>query len=66
MRTAYPEPDTTVPLTYSATNAARALGVGRTLLYQLVREGKVATVNIGPVKRIPVAEVERIAREGTR
>lgn len=54
------------PLLLSQRAAARLLGVsvGRTLA-PLVRAGLVRTVTVGNRTRIPLAEVERVAREGT-
>ena len=34
-------------LTCTATDAARALGIGRTKLYELINDGKLKTVKIG-------------------
>lgn len=35
-------------------DAAKRLGIGRTLMYQLLNEGKVRSVRIGRLHRIPV------------
>ncbi len=43
--------------------AADVLGIGRSLLYQLLRTGDVASVQIGRCRRIPAANLpELIAR----
>lgn len=53
-------------LLYSMREAARLLGIGRcNTLPDLIRAGKVKTVLIAGRVRIPRAEVERIANEGT-
>ncbi len=46
--------------------AARRMGVDRaTTLAQLINSGQLRTVAVGSRVRIPLAEIERIAREGT-
>ena len=43
--------------------AAESLGCGRSYLFRLLSEGQIASVKVGRLRRIPVAEVERyIAR----
>jgi excisionase family DNA binding protein len=50
-------------LLLTPTEAARALGIGRSKLYQLLRTGTVASVRIGSCRRIPAATLpELIAR----
>ena len=36
-------------------DAARALGVGRTKVYELMRSGALRSVRVGDLRRIPVA-----------
>ena len=43
------------PLAYSVTDAARLLGIGRTLAYALVKSGKLPTVTLG--RRVVVPKV---------
>lgn len=43
--------------------AARRLGIGRSLLYQLMLEGQVLSVKIGRSRRIPVWALEEFARK---
>jgi excisionase family DNA binding protein len=44
---------------------ARArLRIGRTMLYRLIDAGDIRPVKIGNKTLIPIAEVERLAREG--
>lgn len=45
--------------------AARALGVGRTTLYGLLRTGAVASVRIGGIRRVPTSAVEEYVRRLT-
>ena len=47
------------PLLVSVEQATRLLGVGRTTLYHLVRQGQVTPVKIGRAVRFPVAEIEQ-------
>jgi len=54
-----------VKLALSFREAAKALGIDRNrLLRSLIREGKLRTIPWGKRTRIPLAEVERLAREG--
>jgi excisionase family DNA binding protein len=41
------------PLVLTMEQAARRLGIGRTLMYELVASGEVASVTIGRLRRIP-------------
>ena len=45
-------------LLLSPTEAAHALGIGRTTLYQLLSNGELASVKIGALRRVPVAALE--------
>ena len=36
-------------------DAARALGVGRTKVYELIRSGALRSVRVGGLRRVPVA-----------
>ena len=42
--------------------AARTLSIGRTLMYELVRRGQIASVSIGRVRRIPRTALEAFVR----
>ena len=64
MRHRISEPGADAPLTYSISGFAAAIGIGRSTAYALVRDGKVPTIRIGPVKRIKRETVEKIATEG--
>ena len=52
-------PFTLEPLLVTVEEAARRLGVGRTLLYQQVRRGALPSVRVGRCRRIAVADLER-------
>lgn len=49
----------------SPNNAARVLDVSRSKIYDLMKCGALGYVQIGADRRIPIAEIERIASEGT-
>jgi excisionase family DNA binding protein len=46
------------PLAFSVEDAARALGIGRTITFRLIKEGKLAVVRVGRRTLVPVQEVE--------
>jgi excisionase family DNA binding protein len=50
----------TEPLAVSVDEVARRLGVGRTLLYDMIRQGKVRAVKLNTRTIIPVSEIDRI------
>lgn len=56
--------ESTVPLLLvSSEDAARALGIGRTKVYELMRSGELRSVKFGGLRRIPVtALAEFVAR----
>lgn len=47
------------PLLLGVRDAARRLGIGRDVCYQLVREGRLRAVRVGRRILIPRAELER-------
>ena len=47
------QPDAT-PLVLTIEQAAKRLGIGRTLMYALVSSGEIESVTIGRLRRIPV------------
>jgi excisionase family DNA binding protein len=54
-----PEPERTIaPVSYSVEDAAKALGIGRTFVFQLIKEGQLKAVKIGRRTLVPVKEVE--------
>jgi excisionase family DNA binding protein len=46
-----------VPVLYRVEEAAEALRVGRTVIYQLIRCGALRTVKVGTRRLVPVAAV---------
>ncbi|WP_349257855.1 helix-turn-helix domain-containing protein [Iamia sp.] len=55
------------PLLLTTTQAARFLNVGRCTMQTLVNEGKVRSLKIGALRRIPVEALdEYISRESQR
>lgn len=51
---------------FTPDNAARALDISRSKVYELMKSGVLRFVHIGADRRIPAEEIERIAAEGTR
>lgn len=49
---------------YSPSNAAIALDIAKTTVYELMKHGLLAYVRYGADRRIPAAELHRLAREG--
>ncbi len=49
----------TVRLLLTVEEAAQRLGIGRTLMYALVKEGEVESVQIGRLRRIPADSLPR-------
>jgi excisionase family DNA binding protein len=48
-----PSESSTARLLLTVEEAAKRLGVGRTLMYTLVKDGEVESVQIGRLRRIP-------------
>ncbi len=46
----------------SVSEAARRLGIGRSLLYRLMLEGQVMSVKIGRSRRVPVWALEEFVK----
>jgi excisionase family DNA binding protein len=59
-----PSTDGVTPILLTPEQAARALGLGRTTVYALLRDGELRSVRLGRSRRIPYANlvqfVERI------
>ena len=56
-----PEPEPTIlPVSYSVEDAAKALGIGRTFVFQLIKEGKLKAVKLGRRTVVPVKECEAL------
>jgi len=52
------------PLAYRVAQFCKAIGLGKTKFYELVRDGKIKTVVIGGRRLIPADEAQRLVREG--
>jgi excisionase family DNA binding protein len=50
---------TTVRLLLTVEQAAQRLGIGRTLMYALVKDGNVESIQIGRLRRIPADALSR-------
>ncbi len=50
----------TVPILLTPTEAAQALGIGRSKLYELMQAGVVESVHIGACRRIPADALEEL------
>ena len=53
-------------LLYSVNSAAKALDVSRTKISAWMRDGTLHYVAVGADRRIPAAELQRLAAEGTK
>lgn len=56
--------DKTKPLLVKPAEAARLLDCSRAFIYKLMDTGLLANLKIGNTRRIPMTEIERIAKEG--
>lgn len=54
-----PDDDNTVRLLLTVEEAADRLGIGRTLMYALVKDGDVESIHIGRLRRIPADALPR-------
>ncbi len=54
-----PSNSSTVRLLLTVEEAAKRLGIGRTLMYALVKDGEVESVQIGRLRRIPADALPR-------
>lgn len=45
-------------------DAAKALGLGRTSVYALMKDGRLPFVEVGARRRVRVADLKRVAEEG--
>jgi len=54
-----PSNSSTVRLLLTVEEAAERLGIGRTLMYALVKDGEVESVHIGRLRRIPADALPR-------
>lgn len=53
-----------VPLFLTVSQFALRLGLSRQGVHNLISQGKLKAITVGTVKRIPIAEFERVQREG--
>lgn len=61
------EPAPAVRLLLTVSEAAARLGIGRTLMYELIRTGAIESLHVGRLHRVPAdALVEFVARERSR
>jgi len=52
----------TEPMLYTPTEAAAALGIGRSKLYELLQTGVLESVHIGACRRIPAEALSDLVR----
>ncbi len=52
-------------LTTSVNDAAKALGIGRTSIYALIRDGRLETVKLGRRTLVKVSSIRRLIDELT-
>lgn len=48
------------PLAHRIPDACRRLGVGRTVLYELIKSGEITTIKIGTRTLVPESELQKI------
>jgi excisionase family DNA binding protein len=60
-RAAQPKRSEPVKLLLTVAEAARLLGIGRTLMYELINTGAVASVQVGRLRRIRPTDLESYA-----
>lgn len=51
------------PLTLTINDTARLLGIGRTHLYQLIRDGKIETISLGRRRLVKFASVRKLVED---
>jgi excisionase family DNA binding protein len=59
MNTNHPE-----PIAYSINDACKAVGLGRTYLYQMISEGRLEVRKVGKRTLIPASSLRRLIGEG--
>jgi len=52
--------DQAAPLAHKVPDACRRIGIGRTVLYELIKAGEVRAIKIGCRTLIPEAELQRV------
>jgi excisionase family DNA binding protein len=53
------------PLAVSIPEACRLIGVGKSLAYELIRSGQIATVKLGRRRLIPMASLQAFVTDKT-
>ncbi len=49
---------------YNVSESARIVGVGRTTMHKMIREGRIRPIKIGARTIVPRSEIDRILRGG--
>jgi excisionase family DNA binding protein len=57
------DPSSSIKLLLTIEEAARALGLGRSSLYELVMKKQIPSVKIGRARRIPVTALEQFVAQ---
>lgn len=65
-RTHGPTEDRDEKLLLSVVEAARRLGIGGTVMYELLRVGQVTAVRVGRLRRVPPEALEAVVRGSLR
>jgi excisionase family DNA binding protein len=60
MRTKLPPPPPLPPLAYQVNEFCRRIGIGRTTLYAMMKDGQIKTVLIGGRRVVPATEADRL------
>lgn len=53
-------PTNTAPLAHRIPDACQRLGIGRSMLYELIKSGEIRTVKIGTRTLIPEADLQKV------
>lgn len=59
-----PNSELTEPLALSPDDAARALSLGRTKLFAMIRSGQLKAVKVGSRTLVPIAAIKALLNEG--
>ena len=60
------DPDPAPQLLLRVPEAARALGIGRSMTYELIAAGEIEVIHIGTVIRVPVDALTRFIEANSR
>jgi excisionase family DNA binding protein len=55
--------DRSAPLANTISTSCRRLGIGRTLIYDLLKQGKLNSIKLGTRTLIPESELQRLITE---